>query len=67
MWALQLLCLKGRSENPHRTETQRLFSSIPMQMLSQLSSNFLVRQAGRESEQKAVTGGALGRGGVSEF
>jgi hypothetical protein len=32
-------------------------------MLSQLSGNFLVReagrQAGRESEQKAVTGGVL--------
>lgn len=64
---LQLLCLKGRSVNPHRTEIQRFFSSIPMQMLSQLSSNFLVRQAGREIEQKAVTGGALGRGGVSEL
>lgn len=45
-----LLCPKERSKNPHGTEIQMLFSSLPMQMLSQLSGSFLVRQAGKQGK-----------------
>lgn len=54
MWAIQLLCLKERSKNPHGTEIQRLFSSIPVQMLFQLSCSFL-GEVGSVSSRKDVS------------